>query len=93
MKKTTSQIVISAAVAGIIGASALTGISAHAEGKYKCQGANGCGGKGECATKGKNSCHGKNSCKGKGWVHTANKEACKTAKADANKAADATEAK
>ena len=67
MKK--SQVIISAAVVGIIGAFATQ--NAMATGKKKagkevaCLGVNECKGKGSCAA-GENGCKGKNSCKGKG---------------------------
>ena len=67
MKK--SQVVISAAIVGIIGA--LAAQNAMATDKKKagkevaCLGVNECKGKGSCAA-GENGCKGKNSCKGKG---------------------------
>ncbi|MGE4233092.1 MAG: hypothetical protein AB7F43_07165 [Bacteriovoracia bacterium] len=71
MQKKTTQVLLGAAVAGMIGAGAMTVFSTPAfakGGKVHCYGLNSCGGKGACATPGQNECKGKNSCKGKGYL-------------------------
>jgi len=80
MNKNTTQFLIGAAVAGIIGAgSALvssTSAKANAASdKGHCIGANSCKGKSGCAVSGHNECAGHNACKGKGFLETT-KAAC-----------------
>jgi hypothetical protein len=79
-----NALLMKAAIAGIIGASAI-GISAHAvEGaaaaKGHCIGGNACKGKSACATSTGNSCSGQNGCKGKGMIETTKAECEKMAK-------------
>jgi hypothetical protein len=80
-KTYTTQFLISAAVAGIIGAGALGSLSSAraeegtTEAKGHCMGANGCKGQGGCAQAKTahakaNECAGKNGCKGKGFIET-----------------------
>ncbi len=78
MQKRTTQILLGAALAGMIGAGISTTTPAFAKGKGKvhCYGVNSCSGKGACATPGQNECKGKNSCKGKGYLEMS-KAACK----------------
>lgn len=74
MKSTRSQLLLSAAVAGMIGAGAIVlatdsslAASKSKETQVKCYGLNSCKGKGSCAIAGLNTCKGHNSCKGKGF--------------------------
>ncbi len=81
MQKRTTQVLLGAAMAGMIGAgSMMTSTPALAKeknaGKVHCYGANACSGKGACATPGQNECKGKNSCKGKGFMEMS-KAQCK----------------
>ena len=78
----TEKALLSAAVAGILGALA-TGTSIAADKMEKkaakaddvqCSGVNACKGKSSCATA-NSGCAGQNSCKGQGWVKVS-KEAC-----------------
>lgn len=85
-----NQLLISAAVAGILGASAFSSsplkaaemaAEKTAAEKGQCVGANSCKGKSACATKdGKNSCMGQNTCKGKGWLQLTKAQCDKLAK-------------
>ena len=81
-----SQLLIGAAVAGILGASSLASAPALAADqagseKGQCVGANGCKGKTACAAKdGANSCKGQNACKGKGWIESTKAKCDKMAK-------------
>jgi hypothetical protein len=73
MQKKTSQRLMSAAIAGMIGAGglALQAANAHAGDagmKGHCVGANSCKGKSGCAQASQNECAGKNACKGKGFL-------------------------
>ncbi|PIS11116.1 MAG: hypothetical protein COT73_05710 [Bdellovibrio sp. CG10_big_fil_rev_8_21_14_0_10_47_8] len=76
-----------AAIAGLIGAAAMTAAPAHAADdatvKGHCVGANACKGKGGCKQVNKNDCAGKNGCKGKGFVEMTKAEC--DAKAAKNK--------
>ena len=79
MTKNKSQVLIRAAVAGIIGASTMGLSSAalaadDATAKGHCVGANSCKGMGGCSQKGKNDCAGKNGCGGKGFLETTKAE-------------------
>lgn len=79
MNKTTQQLLISAAIASIvgIGSSSTTALAKSKAKKmsYHCDGANGCKGQGAC--KGAdNACKGQNGCKGKGFTMTKNKKEC-----------------
>lgn len=78
MQKKTTQVLLGAAMAGMIGAGAMmTSTPALAKGdKVHCYGVNACSGKGACATPGQNECKGKNSCKGKGYMEMS-KAQCK----------------
>ena len=74
---------LSAAVAGMVGAGALAGCrgtddrgGAPAADKHACKGLNDCKGKGGCKTD-KNACKGQNECKGQGGCATAAKHECK----------------
>jgi uncharacterized membrane protein len=82
MKK--SQMLVHAAVAGILGASLVASSSAVAAAKPdetgQCVGANSCKGKSACAQKDKNACSGQNACKGKGWIEKTRAECEKIAK-------------
>lgn len=82
MKK--SNLIVAAAVTGIIGAAinmAAPSIAMADDAKGKCLNANACKGKGDCsAADGSHACSGKNACKGKGWT--------KATEADCKKAAD-----
>ncbi len=80
---------VSAAIAGILGAStvmAQTGgaAPAAAPAKGQCQGANACKGKSACMGA-HNKCAGQNACAGKGWTEAADAKACE-AEAKTNKA-------
>ncbi len=91
-KHKTKQMLVSAAIAGLVSfsSSALTK-SKHAEnvkesaGSFKCHGGNACRGQGECPgvykagpKKGKyHACGGKNECRGNGFVYTLGKKECK----------------
>jgi len=74
MNKTLRVTLVSAAVAGMLGAAGASNMfSAHAadkmmDAKGKCIGANSCSGKSNCAQVGKNDCAGKNGCEGKGFL-------------------------
>ena len=85
MNKHKSQILMSAAIAGLIGAgSALTSAVAQAaddSAKGHCMGANSCKGTGGCSQTGKNDCAGKNGCGGKGFLEMTEKD-CKAKKAE-----------
>lgn len=80
MNDKTNRILLSAAIAGIVGAGAISGTAlakakgAKAGGDVKCFNANACSGKGGCKTA-KNACGGKNGCKGQGFVMM-NQKAC-----------------
>jgi hypothetical protein len=86
-----SQALVTAAIAGMIGASALAPRLSHAAGSADvakappadlglCLGGNSCKGKSECATPdGSNSCKGMNSCRGKGVVAATQAECGKIA--------------
>lgn len=77
MNESTKQILVSAAIAGIIGVGTVSKVALadhHDDGKGKCTQANECKGKGACKSahcaekdknhcNAKNDCHGKNSCK------------------------------
>jgi hypothetical protein len=74
---------LSAAVAGMVGAGALASCSSNGKhddagggAKHACKGMNDCKGKGGCAS-GNNGCKGKNDCKGKGGCATAAAHSCK----------------
>ena len=73
MNKTNKQLLLGAAIAGMVGASlSLPHVSFAAADKAdegKCMSANDCKGHGGCATA-KNDCAGKNGCKGEGFVKT-----------------------
>ena len=72
MQKKTTQVLLGAAMAGMIGAGISIATPALAKDqkaeKVHCYGVNACSGKGGCATPGQNECKGKNSCKGKGFM-------------------------
>jgi uncharacterized membrane protein len=63
---------ITAAMAGLLGAAVLAAPGSAKDkkpkGQEKCYGINSCGGKGDCGGKG-HACAGKNSCKGQGWIN------------------------
>ena len=86
MKQNTNQLLVSAAVAGILGVSSalLSGTSAMADDDTSasghCVGANACKGKGGCAQPGQNECAGKNGCKGKSFVEKTKAECDKLSK-------------
>ncbi len=87
MKTNQNNLLVKAALAGIIAASSLGMAStALAEGKSTdkghCVGANGCKGKGGCAQEGSNGCKGQNGCKGKGFVEKTRADCEKLAKKD-----------
>jgi uncharacterized membrane protein len=68
-----------AAIAGILGATAVSAASpafaaADDAAKGHCVGANSCKGKSGCAQKGHNDCAGKNGCGGKGFLETTKAE-------------------
>ena len=68
----TSQFLIRAAVAGIIGAAAIGSTAMAADDahvKGHCMGANACKGKGGCKQEA-NACKGQNACKGKSYTET-----------------------
>lgn len=78
MQKSRQQLLILAAIAGMVTASAAISQPAIAKGDAqvgKCTGANACKGKSDCSTA-KNECAGQNSCKGQGFVK-ATAKACK----------------
>jgi hypothetical protein len=79
MNKTLRVTLVSAAVAGMLGAAgAASMLHAQAKDKMdakgKCIGANSCSGKSGCAQAGKNDCAGKNGCEGKGFLETSKAE-------------------
>ena len=85
MRKNTSQILMSAAIAGMIGAGgkalhAASALADEAGGDGHCLGANSCKGKGGCAQPGQNDCAGKNGCKGKGFLEKTKAQCDKMAK-------------
>ncbi len=63
-----SQILMSAALAGILGASLTTTNAFADEGKPHCMNATDKPGTGACGQPGKNACAGKNGCQGKGFL-------------------------
>ncbi|MGE4107332.1 MAG: hypothetical protein AB7F66_08975 [Bacteriovoracia bacterium] len=70
MNSKTKEMLISAAVAGLVSLATTAPVFAaddNAEAKGHCVGANSCKGKGACGGKG-HECAGKNSCKGKGFL-------------------------
>ncbi|MBI2384645.1 MAG: DUF2282 domain-containing protein [Elusimicrobia bacterium] len=75
------NMLLKAAVAGIVGAAVVSTPSWAKESKakksdknVKCYGVNKCGGHGQCGGPG-HECAGKNSCKGQGWLYMP-KESC-----------------
>ena len=74
MKKYTSQVLLTAAVAGIIGASVATASIAQAD-DGQCAGANACKGQSACKTA-KNDCAGHNGCKGTGFTAAKDAKDC-----------------
>jgi hypothetical protein len=78
MKKSTCQLVIGAAVAGMISAGGLNLLSsvAHADDPGRCikDGGNACKGKSACKTA-KNECAGTNGCKGQGFANVKTSQA------------------
>lgn len=83
MNKNTTKILLSAAVAGIVGSVLTTAAPAFAADnmqKGHCVGANSCKGHGGCSQPGVNDCAGKNSCKGKGFVEKTKAQCDKLAK-------------
>jgi uncharacterized membrane protein len=80
MNQTTKNLLLSAAVAGIIGGLAVSNNAEAKDAKKKekkihCGGVNECKGKSECHTA-TTKCAGSNECKGKGWIAMTEK-ACK----------------
>jgi hypothetical protein len=68
---TRKSFLMTAAVAGLMGAAVMAAVPAHAaDAKGQCVGANSCKGKGACKQDGANDCKGKNGCKGKGFMAT-----------------------
>ena len=85
--KTNAQLLLSAAVAGIVGAGIVAGSpgqvradTSDPDTAVKCYGINTCKGKGSCAILGFNTCKQQNSCKGKGFVIKKDEAACLAAK-------------
>jgi len=80
------QLLVSAAVAGLLasGAHAANKKAAAGKGSVQCVGGNACKGQGECHSADGASCKGSNACKGKGWVTKASQAECDAAK-EANK--------
>lgn len=77
MKK--SNLIVAAAVSGIIGAALISPATAFAAeaAKGHCLKANACKGKGDCGAADKShDCAGKNACKGQGWTKATEKD-CK----------------
>ena len=88
MNKTLRVTLLSAAVAGMLGAAGTSVHTAFAadkmDAKGKCIGANSCSGKSNCAQAGKNDCAGKNGCEGKGFLEMSKAE-CDAMKAQGKK--------
>lgn len=83
MSNTKNKVLLSAAIAGIIGAGATAASSTLALAKDKadgkkvhCYGVNSCKGESACNTS-QNSCKGMNSCKGKGFLEMTKAECMK----------------
>ncbi len=79
----SNTLMINAAIAGILGAVALSA-PANASGKEEkghCVGANSCKAKSACKTA-DNECAGQNGCKGKGFLETTKAKCDKLAKKD-----------
>lgn len=77
MKK-NNTVLLTAAVAGIMGATIATANIAQADDGH-CMGANACKGKSACKTA-KNDCAGKNGCKGSGFTASSKEDCDKMAK-------------
>jgi hypothetical protein len=73
---TTQQLLVAAAIAGMIGVAGTT-TTAHAKGKnsFKCEGVNKCKGKGACKSGDTCKAHS-NACKGKGFAMVKDEAAC-----------------
>jgi hypothetical protein len=81
-----NQILVKAAIAGLMGASAMVATAAFAANPAPghCMGANSCKGKGACAVDGQNSCKGQNTCKGKSYLETTKAKCDAMAKTNKN---------
>ena len=75
--RSLDRVVLSAAIAGILGSSLVSLARADQDAKsteqkmtvVPCYGVNACKGKGECGSKTDgNGCGGSNACKGQGWI-------------------------
>lgn len=83
MKENKTQLLMSAAIAGIIGTGSQFVATTPAfadDAKGHCVGANACKGKGGCSMPGQNDCSGKNGCKGKGFLEITKAECDKRTK-------------
>src|ERR1700753_1098899 len=81
--KNTSQILMTAAIAGILGASAgvptAMARTDEAGSKGRCMGANSCKGTSACKTA-KNECSGQNGCKSQGFLEMSKEDCMKARK-------------
>ncbi|PJZ69785.1 hypothetical protein CH373_10875 [Leptospira perolatii] len=77
MKQTTKNLIIGAAVSGLLATGTFAvdrpSTSGDENAQGECHGINSCKGTGDCGGKG-HSCAGKNSCKGQGWMSMTKKE-------------------
>ncbi len=75
-----NNLIVAAAMLGMIGAASAIGASAHAgDPTGHCMGASSCKGHGDCKSDA-NTCKGQNGCKGQGWKAMTEKKCNKVAK-------------